>query len=67
MPTDIASVLPFNTACISFVLRSMIAPALEKARNCTECKTCVPRCPYHLDIPALLKASVAYWETAQAG
>ncbi|GMO51111.1 MAG: aldo/keto reductase [Treponemataceae bacterium] len=47
--------------------RSMVAPALEKARSCTECKTCVPRCPYHLDIPALLKASVALWDAAQAG
>ena len=33
---------------------------VEVARNCTECGSCLPRCPYHLDIPTLLKESVAF-------
>lgn len=27
----------------------------QKARECTECGICVKRCPYHLDIPKLIK------------
>ena len=32
-----------------------IDPAIEKARECTECEECVERCPYDLPIPELLK------------
>jgi predicted aldo/keto reductase-like oxidoreductase len=40
--------------------RSMIGPAIEKAKTCRECGLCVTRCPYHLDIPRLLKESVRF-------
>ena len=33
-----------------------------KLSQCTECRTCVTRCPYHLDIPALLRAAAADYE-----
>lgn len=36
--------------------------ALEKARDCTECRKCTQKCPYNLDIPVLLKESAAFWE-----
>jgi predicted aldo/keto reductase-like oxidoreductase len=39
--------------------------AIARARNCTECGTCLPRCPYHLAIPQLLKENLAYVDAAQ--
>jgi predicted aldo/keto reductase-like oxidoreductase len=37
--------------------------AIESARkNCTGCGTCSSRCPYDLDIPALLKEKIAAWD-----
>ena len=35
---------------------------LRKAESCTECRTCVERCPYDLDVPELLKQRRASWE-----
>jgi predicted aldo/keto reductase-like oxidoreductase len=32
-----------------------LRPAMEKAASCTECGSCVERCPYGLNIPELLK------------
>ena len=36
---------------------------ISKARTCLECGLCVKRCPYHLDIPALLKERIKDWES----
>ena len=33
----------------------------RKAEGCTECRTCVERCPYGLEIPALLKNQRESW------
>jgi predicted aldo/keto reductase-like oxidoreductase len=41
----------------------LVDKALERARNCTECGTCLPRCPYHLAIPELIKESLASLDT----
>jgi predicted aldo/keto reductase-like oxidoreductase len=35
---------------------------IEKARECIECRECVERCPYDLDIPKLLKDNIKLWE-----
>jgi uncharacterized protein len=35
--------------------------AVDKARSCTECRQCVDRCPYDLDIPSLLKENSAFY------
>ena len=43
--------------------RSFVGPAIEKARTCLECRQCVGRCPYNLDIPVLLKEKVSYWDS----
>jgi predicted aldo/keto reductase-like oxidoreductase len=43
--------------------RSMIGPAIEKARACLECGVCMTRCPYKLEIPVLLKERIAYWDS----
>jgi len=36
---------------------------VEKARQCTECETCLPRCPYELPIPDLMKENVSWYES----
>ena len=35
------------------------AAEMEKIENCIGCRACARRCPYQLDTPALLKASLA--------
>jgi uncharacterized protein len=35
--------------------------AMEKVNNCTECEECIPKCPYNLKIPKLLKKNQAFW------
>jgi len=42
---------------------SFVGPAIEKARTCLECRECISRCPYHLDIPALLKEQIKLFDT----
>ncbi len=36
-----------------------LGPAIEHSYECAECRDCVPRCPYNLDIPELLKVQQA--------
>ncbi|MCL2380347.1 MAG: aldo/keto reductase [Treponema sp.] len=38
--------------------RTFVEVPIEKAKTCLECGECVKRCPYHLDIPALLKERI---------
>lgn len=35
---------------------------VEKARNCTECGDCLPRCPYQLPIPELIKKNLEWYD-----
>ena len=35
---------------------------IRRAMDCTECRECVERCPYDLDIPRLLKDNIRLWE-----
>jgi predicted aldo/keto reductase-like oxidoreductase len=39
---------------------------IEKARNCSECGDCLPRCPYHLPIPEIIKENVAWYDRLKA-
>jgi len=41
---------------------SMLGPAMKKAEDCVECRDCVSRCPYDLDIPELLKTNRTKYE-----
>jgi predicted aldo/keto reductase-like oxidoreductase len=36
---------------------------IEKARNCSECGECLPRCPYHLPIPDMIKENLAWFDS----
>ena len=36
--------------------------SVEAARACVECRECVGRCPYNLDIPSLMKEKIAIWD-----
>lgn len=36
---------------------------IEKARNCSECGECLPRCPYQLPIPGLIKENLAWFDS----
>jgi len=35
---------------------------IQAAKTCTECRVCVQRCPYDLDIPELLKEKLTLWD-----
>ena len=35
----------------------------EKARDCTECGDCLPRCPYQLPIPELIKKNLEWYDS----
>lgn len=40
-----------------------VKDVVEKARNCTECGECLPRCPYQLPIPELIKKNLAWLDS----
>jgi predicted aldo/keto reductase-like oxidoreductase len=45
--------------------RSFVGIPIEKAKTCTNCGECVKRCPYHLEIPSLLKERLAFWASLE--
>jgi predicted aldo/keto reductase-like oxidoreductase len=62
-----------SVLCMKSILKRMpferastfVGPGAEKARTCTECRSCISRCPYNLEIPVLLKERVKYWDSLQ--
>ena len=40
-----------------------IKGVVGKARDCTECGDCLPRCPYQLPIPELIKKNLAWYDS----
>jgi predicted aldo/keto reductase-like oxidoreductase len=62
----ISSVLPIKSMVKRFTperVAAMLGLAVDKARTCLECGDCMTRCPYHLEIPKLLKERVVYWDS----
>ena len=41
---------------------SMVGSNMANARTCIECRACVSRCPYDLDIPELIKEKLSLWD-----
>ena len=41
--------------------------AAEKAANCTECRQCVERCPYDLEIPDMLRDNIEFYRDFSRG
>jgi len=44
----------------------MASRGMETAKNCVSCGECVKKCPYKLDIPALVKEKMKIWETYES-
>ena len=64
----ISSVLRLDSSLKRFpfaVAVGMLGKDMEKAAGCVECGQCVKRCPYDLQIPALLKSKLTLWEKAR--
>ncbi|OEC97959.1 Predicted oxidoreductase of the aldo/keto reductase family [Methanobrevibacter gottschalkii] len=40
---------------------------MEKTKDCTECYSCVDKCPYELDIPELLKSNYEDYQNVLSG
>jgi predicted aldo/keto reductase-like oxidoreductase len=43
-----------------------IKDLIEKARNCSECGECLPRCPYQLPIPDMIKENLAWFDSLRS-
>jgi len=62
---DISWVLSAESCEKRFTLerfKLMLGQPVERARTCLECGRCKERCPYNLNIPALLKENIKHWE-----
>ena len=51
----------FKRMPIAHIVKT-IGKLVENARNCTNCRVCMSRCPYNLNIPVLLKEKLALWD-----
>jgi predicted aldo/keto reductase-like oxidoreductase len=43
-------------------VKSFVEAPMKAAEGCEECRQCVERCPYHLDVPVLMKRQRAIWD-----
>ncbi len=44
----------------AFLDKDWVRNAIDKARHCSRCEECLPRCPYHLPIPDLIEENLAW-------
>ena len=52
--------MPYSRVC------GMAEARMEAARNCIDCRMCIGRCPYNLDIPRLIKEKIGIWDKYMA-
>ena len=52
--------MPFDRAS------GMASKNMDNARTCIECRACVEKCPYDLNIPELIKDKLAIWDRVVA-
>ena len=45
----------------------MLTEPVEQAKACIECRECVDRCPYDLDIPEMIRENIALFEALAQG
>ena len=43
-------------------VKSFVEAPMKAVESCEECRQCVEKCPYHLDIPVLLKKQRGIWD-----
>jgi predicted aldo/keto reductase-like oxidoreductase len=43
----------------------LFSSVIQKARTCTECGACLPRCPYELPIPELIKENMRWVDSVR--
>ena len=46
----------------SWVVSDAHQEVVDKARECTECRKCVEKCPFDLNIPEMLKENIKFYE-----
>jgi predicted aldo/keto reductase-like oxidoreductase len=46
---------------------SWVNEGLAKARTCTQCGECLPRCPYQLPIPQLIRENLEWYDSHKRG
>jgi len=42
--------------------KQMLGQPIEKAKTCIECGQCISRCPYHLQIPKLIRENIEFYD-----
>lgn len=66
---NILGVMGFKSQAKRFpagIVKAMSSAAMESVDSCTECEECLPKCPYNLEIPDLLKENRSLFQEFMA-
>ncbi len=64
--TDIMMFRPMARRLEAALAIAFTKDAMESTDNCTECEECLPKCPYNLPIPEVIKEQRRYYDEAVA-